>query len=634
MIKSYNGKVLHIDLSNRTFSVEHPEEEDKNFYRRYWGGSCLGAYYLLKDFKKGIDAFSSDNPLIFVTSIVTGAEVPGFCKFNVVSKSPLTNLAGESVSDGLWGPELKFSGYDAIVIKGYSEKPVYISIIDGKVKINDASDIWGMEIKETIDSIKKVLKDNDVRVACIGPAGENKVRYASIVSDYIFMNARGGFGAVMGSKNLKAIAVRGNKKVDVRNIKGLERLALKFKENFKQNFVNNAVFEAGTASFLGFLNNSGLVSSRNAQTTEFKGAEKISGEVIQKKYFNKRVECYKCPASCHRLLNAIESIGNDSDYGAPELEVLMALGNACEIDDLEVLLKANELCYRFGIDPTSLGVTIAFSMECSEKGLLSDQDTKGIELKFGNSEIITDLIQKIVFRTEIGDMLAEGTKISAEKIGKDSMSFTMQIKGMEIPLHDSRTKVMLGLSYLVSPTGPDDLSVEHDTDFDSEAPELFLERVNTLGLLERIESDDLSHKKVRMLCYLQQVFSFMDSLCLCKFAFSPCRYYTFSEMIEIISYITGWEVSLWELMKIGEKKLNMFQIYNILEGHSVEAEDMPDRVYEPIKTGPKKGNSLSRKDFKEAKDLYYNLRDWDNTTGRPSLDKLAELDLEWLIELL
>ncbi|GAG69407.1 unnamed protein product, partial [marine sediment metagenome] len=295
--------------------------------------------------------------------------------------------------------------------------------------------------------------------ACIGPAGENKVRFASIVSDYIFMNARGGLGAVMGSKKLKAIAVRGNKAIDVEGKEGIERLAQKFEQNFKNNFVNKAVYEAGTASFLSFLNGEGLISSRNAQTTEFEGAKKISGEIIQKKYFSRRVECYSCPASCHRLLKSIEGIGNDPNYGAPELEILMSLGNACNIDDLEVIIKANELCNRFGLDPTSLGVTIAFAMECFEKGLLKEINTDGIKLKFGNAEIITDLIQKIAFRTGIGDLLAEGTKILAQKIGNSSMDFAMQIKGLEIPLHDPRTKAMLGLSYLLSPVGPDDLAV-------------------------------------------------------------------------------------------------------------------------------------------------------------------------------
>lgn len=633
MAKSYNGKILHIDLLDKTFSVEYPEKKDKNFYRRYWGGSCIGAYYLIKKFKRNTDVYSPENLLIFATSVVTGANVPGFCKFSVISKSPLTNLASESFSDGFWGPELKFAGYDVIVVKGISNKPVYISIINGQVKFNDANDIWGMETKETIDTIKKKLNDKAVRVACIGPAGENKVRFASIVSDYIFMNARGGLGAVMGSKKLKAIAVRGNKIIDVEDKAGIKRLAQKFEQNFKKNFVNKAVYEAGTASFLSFLNGEGLISSRNAQTTEFEGAKKISGEIIQKKYFSRRVKCYSCPASCHRLLKSIEGIGNDPNYGAPELEILMSLGNGCNIDDLEVIIKANELCNRFGLDPTSLGVTIAFAMECFEKGLLKEINTDGIKLKFGNAEIITDLIQKIAFRTGIGELLAEGTKILAQKIGNNSMAFAMQIKGLEIPLHDPRTKAMLGLSYLLSPIGPDDLAVEHDTDFDFNAPELFLERVKTLGLFDQVKADDLGFKKIRMLCYLQQVFSFMDSLCLCKFAFSPCRYYTFSDMVEIINCITGWEVSLWELMKVGERRLNMYQVFNLLEGYNITEENIPKRVYEPIASGPKKGSCISREDLNNAKNFYYLLRDWDRETGKPSFHKLEELDLGWLNKL-
>jgi aldehyde:ferredoxin oxidoreductase len=558
--------------------------------------------------------------------------VPGFARYSVLAKSPLTGCIGESPAEGFFGPELKFSGFDAVIIQGKAQGPVYISIRDGKAEIKDASHLWGMEVYECVQAIREETKDADTKIACIGPAGENLVRYASIVSDCMFMNVRTGMGAVMGSKNLKAIAVRGHQPVKVSDPDRIRTLSKQFETHFKENFVNKAVYDAGTASFLGFLNNAGLISSRNLHTTEFEGAEKISGEHIHEAYFDKRVPCYSCPAACHRALKKTDELDINPAYGAPELELLMAFGNGCGIDDLPVLIKAGEMCYRYGLDYVSTGVTIAFAMECFENGSLTARDTGGFELSFGNAGVILELIEKIVKREGIGALLSEGTKRAAKKILKNTGTYAMEVKGLELPLHDPRTKAMLGLSYALSPTGPDDLAVEHDTDFDAEAPELFMERVKTLGILERREATDLGIEKVRMLCYLQQVFSFMDTLCLCKFAFAPCRYYSFAELIDLIRAVTGWEVSLWELMKVGERKLAMQRVFNLREGIGPEHDTLPERVYEAIESGPKKGIKMSRKEVEEAKKAYYKLRGWDAETGWPSPEKLFELDVGWLSE--
>lgn len=630
MSSFYTGKILKIDLSSKNVLVDYPEKMDKNFYRKYWGGSCLGAYYLFKELKIGSNPFSPENIIIFATSAVTGVNVPGFAKFSVISKSPLTNLVSEALCDGFWGTELKLAGYDAIVIKGKSKDPVYILITDGKVNFKSAAGLWGKEIGEATEIIKEETGDNETKVACIGPAGENKVRFANIISDYYFASSKPGFGAIMGSKNIKAIAVRGSEVLEVSDPKRLEKLSKKFHNNFTDNFINKAVFEGGTASFLSFLNNEGLISSKNAQTTFFEGAKKISGEIIQKKYNSIGIECRNCPAACHRIFKDLSDSYNN--LSVPELETLMSFGNGCNIDNLEVLLKANALCNKYGLDATSTGVTIAFVMECFERKLLDKSMTGNINLKFGNGDIIENIINKIIFRQGIGNIMAEGTALAAKKIGKNSENFAMQVKGQELPLHDPRTKAMLGLSYLISPTGPDDLAVEHDTDFDSNAPDFFLERVKTVGILERMNAVDLNFKKVRMLSYLQLVFSFMDNLCLCKFAFAPCRYYSFTDMVEILNSITGWEVSLWELMKAGERRLNMFQVLNLREGYNPSKDKMPERIFEPILAGPKKGVCIQKNEFYEASNFYYQLRNWDSKTGWPAPSKLIELDLEWLVK--
>jgi aldehyde:ferredoxin oxidoreductase len=627
MDRSYTGRVLRVDLSSSRVWTEEPEKLDPHFYRRYWGGSCLGTYYLLKEIPPGTEPFDSDNVLVFATSVVSGAEAPGLARYAVLAKSPLTGGVGEALAEGAWGPTLKRAGFDAIVIHGAAAQPVYLSIRDGTAEIRDASVLWGKDTGDTVEAIHADLRDESASVACIGPAGEQRVRYASIVSDWAFMNARSGLGAVMGSKNLKAVAVQGTDSVSVADPTRVARLAKRFEAKFQENFVNQAVYEGGTASFLGFLNNAGLTSTRNARTTHWADAAAVSGEVIHKEHFDHRVPCFSCPASCHRVLKGVDKYGVDARYGAPELEVLMAFGNGCEIADLGTLLKVNELCFRYGLDTVSAGVTTAFAMECAEEGLLEED---GLDLRFGSADDIPHLIERIAFRRGIGDLFAEGTMRAAQRIGPRAQPLAVHVKGLELPLHDARTKAMLGLSYALSNIGPDDMAVEHDTDYDANAPQLFMDRVETLGIWDRRDATDLGPEKVRMFCYLQQVFSFMDSLCLCKFAFAPCRYYSFTEMVDLVSAISGWETSLWDLQKLGERRLAMQRCFNVREGLGPDEDRLPQRVYEPIASGPNEGVRMDPDTVEQAKKTYYRMRDWDPVTGLPSATKLVELDVGWL----
>lgn len=630
MSESYTGNVLRVDLSAQRVWIEKPEEEDPHFYRKYWGGSCLGAYYLLRELEPGAETLGPGNVLVFATSAISGAAAPGLARYAVVAKSPLTGGIGEALAEGHWGPMLKRAGFDAIVVQGAAENPAYLSIRDGTAEIRDASQLWGRDTGETCDRIQAELGDPQTRVACVGPAGEHLVRYASIVSDAAFMNARTGMGAVMGSKKLKAVAVRGTSDVGVADAETVARLARQFADRFQDNFVNKAVFEGGTASFLGFLNQGGLVSSRNAHSTAWDEAASVSGEVIHQAHFDHRSPCTHCPAACHRVLKGTEAYGADPRFGAPELETLMAFGNACQIGDLGTLIKAHELCTRLGLDPTSAGVTIAFAMECYEQGLLPKRQTADLDLTFGNASILPELLESIAYRKGIGNLLAEGVLRFSRKVDARASAFAMHVKGLELPLHDPRTKAMLGLSYALAPTGPDDMAVEHDTDYDANAPQLFMDRVSPLGIWERRDATDLGPEKVRMLCCLQQVFSFMDSLCLCKFAFAPCRYYSFAEMVELVTAISGWETSLWDLQKLGERRLAMQRCFNVREGLSPDDDCLPPRVYEPIASGPNQGVRMDPQGTEKARQMYYRMRDWDPRTGRPSEAKLVDLGLDWL----
>lgn len=622
----YNGKILRVDLSTQDIRVE---ENDEYFFRTYMGGATLGAYYLLKEQKAGVDPFSPENIIVFACSIVTGTPAPGFSKNAIVSKSPLTGAIGDTQAGGFWGPELKFAGYDAIVVKGKAKSPVYLFIQDGKVEIRKAAHLWGKTTGEVEQIIHKEHSDSRIRVLAIGCAGENLVRFANVLSDCIHAAGRLGLGAVMGSKNLKAIAVRGHNRIKIKDEETVRKWSRWFARNFMDNPSNQGFHDWGTAQLVSSLNLRGELPTRNFQTGFFEGADGISAETMHETIFQKSEGCYACPAKCKRVVEAKEPYSIDPTYGGPEYETIAALGSNCCIDDIVAVAKGNELCNKYGLDTISTGAVIAFAMECYEKGIITREDTEGIDLRFGSAEVMINLIEMIARRRGIGDILAEGSKRAAEKFSKDAERFAVQVKGEELAMHDGRAKGMVGFAYALSPIGADHVVVEHDLDFDFDAPDIFIEQMKSLGLLKRCKTSGMDHQKMRMFCYLQNHFSFMDCLCLCVFVFAPVRTFKMAHMVEICSAVTGWEMSLWEIMKLGERRVNMFRAFNVREGFTPDDDWLPQRMFEPIQSGPLKGSKYSQDELREMRTLYYQMRNWDKE-GKPTLAKLIELDLEWI----
>ncbi len=625
----YNGRILIIDL-DKYFYTE--KEIDYREYRATMGGSNLAALYLIDMLKKGTDPLSRENIIIFTTGVLTGAPVPGAAIYSVVSKSPLTHRIHEAPTPGYMGEKIKKAGYDMVAITGKAEKPTSIFIDDGKVSFFDAQNIWGLETNTATDEIHKELGE-DVSVGVIGPAGENLVLFSSIVNDFIFNTSRGGMGAVLGSKNVKALVVRGTGEIPIFDPDTLKSLSDKYKEHFLENPVSKGHYEGGgAAGFVEWLSNEGLMSARNARHTSFDKAKSIDGNRIVEKYGYQNVSCSNCYGGCKRILKKdIEGI--DKRFGAPELETLASIGCGSELDNLEDVLKACELTSRYGLDGTSTGAVVAFANECYENGLITKEQTGGLELGFGNSRAVISLIDVIARRENIGDTLALGVKRAADVIGGDAVKYAMHVKGLEISTHDPRTKAMLGLGYAVNPNGPIYTAVEHDTDFDFSAPDLFMNKVGPLCVLDRLEATDLSPKKVRMFYLLQPAFSLLDTIGGCIFAFSPVRYYDYRDLVAMVDAITGWETSLFELFKIGEKRLNLFRAFNMREGFSPQQDNLPDRYFNEIEKGPKKGIKLDRDGFEKAKKLYYKMAGWDKKTGWPRYEKLLELDLDWIEEL-
>jgi aldehyde:ferredoxin oxidoreductase len=618
-------RVLRIDLGTGETRVD---EYGYPFARKYMGGSCLGAYFLLRELAPGIDALSPENLLIFATSPLTGALCPGASAHTVISKSPLSGLIGECVTaGGYFGVEIRKAGYDAIVIRGTARQPCCLVIRDGAIEFRDAAGIWGKSTAESYDRLKDELKGLEPRIALIGPAGENLVRFASIVTDNLYFSSRFGLGAVMGSKKLKAVCVQGSGRLHFADERKIAALAGDFKAHFLDNPLGKAQFSpSGEAGYLASMVEQGLFSTQNFLGSYFSKAGQIDGHSIVREFPTGNSDCFGCFGGCKKQISDTDSIGVDPRFGLIDIETLASCANNLWLEDRAAALQVWNLVCQMGMDGTSLGGVIAFAIECFLHGLIDRDDTDGIQLRWGDARSILELGKKIALRQGIGDLLAEGVKRASSRI-HDSESYAIHVKGVELPCHEPRIKQMLGLGYALSPIGPYFSIVEHDTDFDLAADPLYMKKVSPLGLYERMEAETLAEKKVRMFYLLQPAgFSMLESLCCCIFAFSPVRYFDFQQLVELVNAATGWESSLFELWKIGEKRINMFRLFACREGIRQDDDMLPARLFDPIEYGPRAGTRIDLRQFVEARDLYYQLAGWDKN-GIPQRPKLLELDL-------
>jgi aldehyde:ferredoxin oxidoreductase len=630
MPNGYNGKVLRIDLTSGNREVEQPDEL---FYRRYWGGKGLAGYYLLKEQSPGTDPLGPDNLLIFAAGVMTGSNLPAMPRYSVAARSPLTGGYGEAEAGGWWGPELKFAGYDAVVIKGRADHPVYLWIHDGDVEIRDARDLWGMDTGEAQDAIRRDLGDQRVRVAGIGPGGEKLVRYACILNEGKHANGRNGMGAVMGSKRLKAIAVRGTNPPRPFDPGAVHELARWYAGEYLNNPTTKVLYEAGTPGLLGGLQASGILPTRNFRFGTFEGADSIGWDAFKGEIFIGAKGCFACPIRCKREARVEGKYATDSRYGGPEYETLGSFGSNCGVNDLRAIAKANEMCNRYGLDTISTGVTISFAMECYENGLLTQSDTDGIDLRFGNAEGVLAMVGKIARREGIGDLLADGSARAAQKIGRGAERFAIQVKGQELPMHEPRGKPGVGLGYGISDIGADHLLAVHDAGLQMKESAI-LKTMAPFGVLEPIDALDLGPRKVRAFLYAENIFAFWKAAGVCNFGYAPRVSIPFEKFIAMARAVTGWDTDLFEISKVGERVTNMSHAFNLREGIRRKDDRLPDRFFEPLPDGRLKGTALSREQYEEAITLLYEMKGWDPATGIPSRGKLAELDLDWLAELL
>ena len=627
MASGYHGKVLHVDLTDGSIEVEEPEE---SFYRRYMGGSALGAYYLWQYAPVGADPLGPENVLVFALSALTGAPISGQSRLTTVAKSPLTGAIGDAQAGGFFPAQLKFAGYDAIVVRGRAPRPVYLWIDNDAVTLRPAGHLWGKVTGDAERMIREELGDQKIEVLQIGPAGEKLVRFAAIMNMSNRANGRTGMGAVMGSKNFKAIAVRGDARPALADRQGLIALARQGASGFEESGVYG-LGVLGTAGDLAGLQESGMLPSHHWRSGVFDGWQAIDGRAMSETILKRRDSCYACTVRCKRVVEVDDpQFPADPHYGGPEYETLACFGSYCDIDNLKAIAHANQLCNMYGMDTISCGATIAWAMDCYEAGILTGADTGGLPIQFGDAAMMVRLVEMIGRREGIGDLLAEGSVRAAERIGRGAAERVAAVKGMELPAHTARIKRSLSLIYGVNPFGADHQSSEHDPSYG-----LYPERMSRIGLTAPQPVEAMNEEKVRFALRTQLLYSCLDSVNLCQFVFGPAwQLYGPDELVQAVQQITGWNVTLEELMQVGARRLNLLRAFNAREGIGREQDTLPKKLQQALVGGPTAGHSVPLEEFERAKDWYYEQVGWDPETGTPTRATLEALELGWVADAL
>jgi aldehyde:ferredoxin oxidoreductase len=570
-----------------------------------------------------VDPLGPENRLVFTTSIINGLSLSGTNRYTAAAKSPLTGGYGESEAGGWWAPELRAAGYDGVMVQGRAAAPTYLWIKDGQVEFRDARPYWGKLSGEVQDGLEQELGDKRIRVLQTGISGERGVRFAAIVNQLKHFHGRCGLGAVMGAKNLKAIVVRGSKINTPVDKVGAKATLTYFKDHYDR--ARDRFHQTGTAGGLLSLEATGILPTRNFRDGSFEHAKAISGQKMAETILVNRGTCYACMVACKREVE-VPALGVTPKYGGPEYESLAATGSLCGVGDLEALAKINQLLAQYVLDSISTGVAIAFAMECFEHGILTRADTGGIDLTWGSADAVEQLVHLIGRREGIGELLGEGVKRAADHLGRGADRFAMHVKGQELPMHDPRGKKGLSLAYALSPTGADHMEAPHDPLYEGFHPAGH--PLEGLGLIEPVKMLDLGPRKVRAFYYTQQVWSFYNSVGMCDFVGTPLNALALEQFVGYVNSVTGWNMSLYEMMKVGERANTLARLFNCREGFTPEDDVLPARMHEGIGNGKLKGERVDPEQFLAARRLYYEMAGWDPDNGRPTAARLAELDVD------
>jgi aldehyde:ferredoxin oxidoreductase len=594
------GKLIRVNLSDGSIKTERLKEED---LRNYIGARGLGTKIYMDEVDPGIDPLSPENKLIFMTGPLTGTLAGSGGRYNVVTKGVLNGTIAASNSGGNFGPELKFAGYDGIILEGRAASPVYLWICNDQIELRPADDLWGQDTHQTTDLLK-VATDDEAKVACIGPAGENLVKFACIINEYNRAAGRSGVGAVMGSKNLKAIAVRGNRGIKVADKDGFLKAITDTRAKLKAHPVTGAGLAAyGTNVLVNILNEHGGLPVKNfSEAAVYPDAEKISGEYQAEHNLVRNKGCFGCPVGCGRVS---KNKGKYKGIGeGPEYEATWGFGSNLDIDDFEAICKANFLCNELGMDPITMAGTIACAVELADKGILPRDKA---DLQWGDTDMLIDLTRKTAYRESFGDELAEGSYRLAEHYGHPE--YSMSVKKQELPAYDPRGQQGIGLNYATSNRGGC-----HVRGYMT-SPEI-------LGIPEKVDPDSCEGKPA-LLKVFQDLTALTDAAGLCLFT-------TFGiglpEIGAQFRTATGLNLTDEELLLAGERIWNLERVFNLKAGFSKKDDTLPPRLlHEPMKGGPHKGNVVH---LEEMLTEYYSLRGWDQN-GVPTPDKMKALGIEF-----
>jgi len=613
MLHGYAGRILHVDLTTGKTHVEPLNEE---YAKKYIGGIGLGMRLWLDHSKPGVEPLSPENPLILATGPISGTVWPtGGNGHAFVSKSPQSYGVGEAKSHGSFGTELKRAGYDAVIFKGKAEKPVYVWIDDDSVQLLDASHLMGKSPADTEDAIREELGDYYIRVAAIGLAGEKLVKIACIINDKTRAAGRTGMGAVMGSKNLKAIAVRGTRDITVAKPEEFMEYVKEFHERMKGP-ATQKYRTLGTPENVLVHNALHCMPTRNYNNATFEGAERVSGEVLNDRYVAKVIGCSSCAMRCEHICVVAEGPYKGT-MTRMEYEPLWALGPYCGIDRLDAIIKGMDLCNYYGMDSISAGVIVGFAMDCYEKGILTEKDMDGIDAKFGNHEALVKLLEKMGKREGIGDTLAEGVKVAAEKIGNGAEKLALHIKGVEVTGYDLRCLKTAALGFAVSFRG---------ADHNRHGAYAF----DVKGKVNRLKAEKGRGKLVKD---MEDMYTLIDSFIVCKFS-RGTYYKELEDMTKLYNLVTGAEMTTQEMKMAGERINNLARVFNVREGLGRKDDGLPWKVMnQPITDeGPSKGAYVTQEELDLLLDDYYEARGWTRE-GVPTVAKLKELGMDDLIHI-
>jgi len=608
----YAGKILEVDLTSG--KISKASVDDKTL-RKFIGGSGLAAKLFLDRVSPQAEPLSPQNTLFVMTGPLQGTNLPGAGRLNVSAKSPLTNIWGEGNCGGTFGPELKFAGWDGIIIEGASDRPVYLSIDDDKVEIRDAADLWGKDSYETTDMLAdKAGGEKKVKVLAIGQAGENLVKYAAIVHDKADVIGRCGLGAVMGSKKLKAIVVKGTGKPDIAMPEDYNKAHRAALDVIKDSALARSLHDMGTDGALSLGMMMGDVPSKNWSLGEnLEDSEALGGPEYSEKYLTRTHACYACPIACKRVVQVKEGPYKGDEQAGPEYETCCTFGTLVMNNDLAAVIKVNEMCNRYGLDTISCGSSIAFAIDCFENGLITEGDTEGVKLTWGNMESIFKMVDKIGRREGFGDTLAEGSRSAAKKIGKNAADFAVEVKGLEAPMHDPRGFHGMGLAYAMSNRGA--CHQQHMVVYVEQGVNVYPE----IGLKEDYEGQT-SEGKAEMTMICENLGMVCSSAVFCNFAMALLKV---NDLVEFLRTTAGFDYTLDEVMECGERVWLLKRGLNNLMGVTAADDRLPKKILTAVQEGAAAG---SVPDIESMLKEYYELRKL-NANGYPSREKLEDVGL-------